>query len=96
MGEPMKRSRTLPRILHALDRPRGKPVTLKTLDDVARYILALPAGMQAHANWQRIAQQIIDGAPAQEVTDLAELSLFISGRLDLTAQHEAEESRRDR
>jgi hypothetical protein len=92
----VKRGRRLPRILHALDRPRGKPVTLKTLDDVARYILALPAGVQAHANWTRIAQKIIDGAPAQEVADLAELSLFVSGRLDLMAQHEAEASRRGR
>ena len=68
-------------------RDRVDDVTLRTRDDVRRYIEAIPAQRSMSIQWHVAIKLLLGGADAEAVTQAVKLALQYEGRLDERGEH---------
>jgi hypothetical protein len=68
-------------------RDRVDDVTLRTRDDVRRYIESIPAQRPMSIQWHVATKLLLAGADIEAVTQAVALALRYEGRLDERGEH---------
>jgi hypothetical protein len=57
--------------------------TLRTDDDVGKYVLEKLETHPSYNSWQRAAKMLVDKAPVESIIQQVELALLLDGQLDV-------------